>query len=265
MPIMGQPVVQVDAFTETPFAGNPAAVCVLPATRPDAWMQAVAREMSLPETAFLVAEGDGFRLRWFTPTVEVDLCGHATLASAHVLWETGVLPAAAPARFLTRSGLLTATRRGDWIAMDFPAEPATAVAPPPALLPSLGVDAAWVGRNRFDYLVEVATEALVRGLAPDLGRLASVETRGVIVTAPGQAPHDLVSRFFAPRAGIPEDPVTGSAHCCLGPYWEARLGKADLLAYQASARGGTVRVRVAGPRVELGGRAVTVLRGELLA
>lgn len=258
-------IVQVDAFTATPFAGNPAAVCVLPAPRDERWMQDVAREMNLSETAFLLRRDDGFNLRWFTPVVEVDLCGHATLASAHVLWEDGHLEPAAQARFHTRSGLLTAVRQGDWIEMDFPAEPAGRTDPPADLLRALGVTPTYVGRNRLDYLIEVASEAVVRGLQPDFGLLGRVDARGVIVTAPAAArPYDFVSRFFAPRAGVNEDPATGSAHCCLGPYWGARFEKTDLVGYQASARGGVVRVRVAGSRVVLGGQAVTVLRGELV-
>ncbi len=262
---MGLRIVQVDAFADRPFAGNPAAVCVLPEAREAGWMQLVAREMNLSETAFLVRRGgDGFDLRWFTPAAEVELCGHATLASAHVLWEDGHLAEGEPARFHTASGLLTAERRGDWIEMDFPAEPAAEAAPPPDLLRALGARATHVGRNRFDYLVEVASEAEVRGLRPDMTLLRTVPVRGVIVTSRASTPgHDFVSRFFAPQVGVDEDPVTGSAHCCLGPYWQARIGKADLVGYQASARGGVVRVRVAGERVGLSGQAVTVLRGEL--
>ena len=262
---MGLGITQVDAFTDRPFAGNPAAVCVLPGPREAAWMQDVAREMNLAETAFLEPRADGFGLRWFTPTVEVDLCGHATLAAAHVLWEESHLPPGVQARFHTRSGLLTADRRGPWIELDFPATPAEPVPPPPSLAQALGVPAAHVGRSRFDYLVEVDTEATLRGLRPDHAALAALPVRGVIVTsrAAGGGFY-FVSRFFAPAAGIPEDPVTGSSHCALGPYWGARLGKTELLAHQASARGGVVRVRLAGERVRLGGQAVTVLRGQLV-
>ncbi|MEA2693019.1 MAG: hypothetical protein QOJ16_2406 [Acidobacteriota bacterium] len=271
---MPLPIYQVDAFTDRPFAGNPAAVCLLPAPREEAFLQAVAREMNLAETAFLVrrngatpADGDtdGWDLRWFTPTVEVALCGHATLASAHVLWQAGELGAGETARFHTRSGLLTAEQRGDWIVLDFPAEPPEAVPePPPVLLAALGAEPLWVGRNRFDYLVELPSEAAVRALAPDLRALKTLPVRGVIATARAEAPpFDFVSRFFAPAAGVDEDPVTGSAHCCLGPFWRDRLGKDDLLARQVSERGGTVRVGVRGKRVELGGQAVTVLTGEL--
>ena len=273
------PLYQVDAFTGRPFAGNPAAVCLLPGPREAGWMQDVAREMNLAETAFLLRRpgdagdaGDsrqphfGWDLRWFTPTVEVDLCGHATLASAHVLWETGELPVGEMARFHSRSGLLTAERRGEWIELDFPAMPVASCEPPPGLVAALGAEPRWVGTNGMDLLVELPSEAAVRALAPDIRQLAGIETpRGVIATAPAaQGPHDFVSRFFAPRAGVDEDPVTGSAHCALGPFWKERLGRDELLAYQASARGGEIRVRVAGERVKLGGRAVTVLRGELL-
>ena len=258
-------IYQVDAFTDRPFAGNPAGVCVLPRAADAAWMQSVAAEMNLSETAFLVAEGTGYDLRWFTPTVEVDLCGHATLASAHVLWQSKLLPPGSEARFRTKSGVLTARQQGEWIEMDFPVEPAQPVEPPAGLIAALGVPALYVGRNRMDYLVEVADEAAVRALRPDMAALAALGGRGVMVTAAGSAPYDFVSRFFAPGAGVPEDPVTGSAHCCLGPFWGERLGKRDLLAYQASARGGMVRVGLRGERVLLGGQAVTVIRGELLA
>jgi PhzF family phenazine biosynthesis protein len=262
---MGLPIFQVDAFTAKPFAGNPAAVCLLPGPRDDGWMQAVAAEMNLAETAFLEPQADGFNLRWFTPAVEVDLCGHATLASAHILWEAGRLPLTKPACFHTRSGLLTATQQGEWIELDFPAEPEHPASAPADLVRALGVTPSYVGRNRLDYLVEVADEEAVRRLKPDSKMLATVASRGVMVTSRASSPaYDFVSRFFGPAAGIDEDPVTGSAHCCLGPYWGARLGKAELVGYQASARGGEVRVRLAGPRVHLGGQAVTVLSGELV-
>jgi PhzF family phenazine biosynthesis protein len=259
-------MVQVDAFTNKAFAGNPAAVCVLPQPASDEWMRNVAREMNLSETAFLTPHDGGFRLRWFTPTVEVDLCGHATVASAHVLWEDGHLQAGQQARFHTRSGLLLADQRGDWIELDFPAKLVTAAPAPPELLPSLGVaQAAFVGKNAFDYLVEVDSEETVRGLSPDHSTLRKIPVRGVIVTArSGGSEFDFVSRFFAPGSGIDEDPVTGSAHCALGPYWSERLGKTDLMAFQASARGGVLRVQLAGDRVLLGGQAVTVMTGELM-
>jgi len=228
-------------------------------------MRDVAREMNLSETAFLVPQDDGYNLRWFTPAVEVDLCGHATLASAHVLWENGHLAAEAVARFHTRSGLLQAERHGDWIEMDFPAKTEEAVDPPPDLAPALGVNPVYVGRNQFDYLVELDSAAAVRGLKPDHARLRKLAARGIIVTAKSDAPEfDFVSRFFAPGSGIDEDPVTGSSHTCLGPYWSKRLGRTEFVAYQASARGGVVKVRCCGARVKLGGQAVTVMRGELL-
>ena len=256
---------QVDAFTDRPFSGNPAAVCLLGAARADHWMQQVALEMNLAETAFLVPRADGFGLRWFTPAVEVDLCGHATLASAHALWEEGHLPGSAVARFHTRSGELTATRRDGLIWLDFPATP---VAPAPSvagLEQALGARIEYLGRTTFDYVIQLDSAAAVRSLSPDLTHLARLPARGVVVTAAGDdGKHDFVSRFFAPQSGVPEDPVTGSAHCGLAPFWGARLGKRELVGYQASPRGGTVLVRVEGTRVHLGGRAVTVLRGEIL-
>jgi predicted PhzF superfamily epimerase YddE/YHI9 len=259
------PLLQIDAFTDRPFAGNPAAVCLLPGPREAEWMQQVAGEMNLSETAFLYREAGGFRLRWFTPTVEVDVCGHATLAGAHALWEQGLLKPDEPAHFQTRSGLLTAERRGEWIELDFPATPAEPAPVPPGLLAALGVVARYTGKNRFAYLVEVDSEQVVRALKPDIAALAALPSRGIIVTAPATIPSfDFVSRFFAPAAGVPEDPVTGSAHCCLAPYWRDRFGKDQMRAYQASTRGGVVGVRVAGERVLLRGQAVTVLRGELL-
>jgi PhzF family phenazine biosynthesis protein len=262
---MSIPLIQVDAFTDAPFAGNPAAVCLLQGPADASWMQQVAREMNLSETAFLHPDGRAHRLRWFTPVVEVDLCGHATVASAHVLWETGRASRGERLEFLTRSGLLSAEQRGGWIELDFPAKRAEPAEAPGDLLAALGAPARFVGRNRFDYLVEVDGEATVRALAPDSRRLAALPVRGVIVTGRAEDSRwDFVSRFFAPGAGIDEDPVTGSAHCALGPFWAERLGKDQLVGYQASARGGVVRVRVAGDRVHLGGQAVTVLRGELV-
>jgi PhzF family phenazine biosynthesis protein len=260
---MAQPITQVDAFTDKPFAGNSAAVCVLPEGRDASWMQLVAREMNLSETAFLVCQRDGYQLRWFTPTVEVDLCGHATLASAHALWEEGRLQRDEQARFYTRSGLLTARRIGEWIEMDFPATPEEPAPAPDGLMDALGASPKYVGKNVFDYIVELDSEETVRQLKPDFTLLERIP-RGVIVTSRA-TDYDFVSRFFAPAAGINEDPVTGSTHCCLGPFWRARLNKTEFVAYQASARGGVVRVRLEGDRVLLGGQAVTVLRGELLA
>lgn len=257
-------IYQVDAFTDKPFAGNPAAVCLLQETAVASWMQAVAAEMNLSETAFLVPQADGFDLRWFTPTVEVDLCGHATLASAHVLWQTGRLAAEAEARFHTRSGLLTAVLAQNWITLNFPAKPETPSEIPPGLAKALGVEPVYVGRNAFDYIVEVESETAVRTLTPDHVALRALPVRGIIVTAQAEtAELDFVSRFFAPGSGIDEDPVTGSAHCCLGPYWADKLGKTEFTAYQASPRGGLIRVSVIGDRVLLQGQAVTIFQGTL--
>jgi len=258
-------IFQVDAFTDRPFAGNPAAVCLLPEPRDEAWMQNVAREMNLSETAFLHRQEDGFSLRWFTPAVEVDLCGHATLASAHILWEIGLLAPREQARFHTRSGLLTAERKGEEIELNFPATPEEPTPAPPGLGEALGTTFTYVGRSKFDYLVEVNSEQAVRDLKPDFALLKTLSIRGIMVTSVATTSgYDFVSRFFGPGSGIDEDPVTGSAHCCLGPYWSRQLGKEEFLAYQASERGGALRVRVAGDRVYIGGRAVTILQGELV-
>ena len=263
---MAQPIIQVDAFTERPGAGNPAAVCLLAEFRDDSWMQDVAREMNLSETAFLLRRSDGYDLRWFAPGGEVGLCGHATLAAAHVLWEDGRLAADSEARFTTRSGVLTARRRDRWIEMDFPAEPERHEVAPKELLAALGVTPLYTGRNGLnDWLVEIESETVLRQLAPDLSLLRTVPMRGVMVTARSVTrEYDFVSRFFAPGLGIPEDPVTGSAHCCLGPYWQKRLKRDSFSAWQASPRGGAVHVRMAADRVLLAGKAVTVMRGELL-
>lgn len=263
---MSYPLFVVDAFTDHAFAGNPAAVCLLSAWREDRWLQNVAREMNLSETAFLVRTGDGFELRWFTPAVEVDLCGHATLASAHVLWQQELAPPRQEIHLATRSGILTTVQRDDGIEMDFPRTAEQPAEPPPNLMAALGVTPTYVGKNRFDYLIEVDSEETVRGLRPDFALLASLPVRGVIVTSRSSDPRfDFVSRFFAPAAGVNEDPVTGSAHCCLGDFWHKKLGKRQFVAYQASARGGVVRLRVGDKRVYLEGKAVTVMRGELLA
>jgi PhzF family phenazine biosynthesis protein len=263
---MGIRIVQVDAFTNKAFSGNPAAVCVLPEPASDDWMRKVAAEMNLSETAFLTPHDGGYRLRWFTPALEVDLCGHATVASAHVLWQDGHLKPGQQARFHTRSGLLLADQRGEWIELDFPAKIVTPASPPPELLPALGIaEAAFVGKNVFDYLVEIDSEETLRSLSPDHSTLRRVPVRGVIVTARSHGGEfDFVSRFFAPGSGIDEDPVTGSAHVALGPYWAERLGKKEFTAFQASARGGVVRVKLEGDRVLLGGQAVTVMTADLL-
>ncbi|MFH7245362.1 MAG: PhzF family phenazine biosynthesis protein [Spirulina sp.] len=261
---MGLPFVQVDAFTDQPYGGNPAAVCVLSEPQPDDWMQRVAQEMNLSETAFLLPEGDGYRLRWFTPTVEVDLCGHATLASAHTLWSEGHLAPDQEARFYTRSGLLTAQRQGDWIELNFPADPSESIETPEGLAAALGKPPVAVVKSALGYLVELDSAATVQTLQPDFAALGQFPVHGIIVTSRGEAPYDFVSRFFAPALGINEDPVTGSAHCALSPYWRDRLGKTSFLAYQASGRGGVLQVEDHGDRVVLRGQAVTVLRGELL-
>ncbi|HTH48742.1 MAG TPA: PhzF family phenazine biosynthesis protein [Candidatus Limnocylindria bacterium] len=262
---MRLPICVVDAFTTEKFRGNPAAVCVLAAAMGEDWMQRVAAEMNLSETAFLVPQPDSWALRWFTPVAEVALCGHATLASAHMLWESGRLSVGAPAIFHTRqSGVLTCRQRDGRIEMDFPARPATETELPPGLAEALGAQPVWTGRGAYDYLCELADEAMVRNLRPDHAALAKLPVRGVIVTARGSGDYDCVSRFFAPGVGVAEDPVTGSAHCTLGPFWAQRLGKSALHAWQASARGGEVRVRLEGDRVLLGGNAVTVWRGELM-
>jgi len=259
------PLFHVDAFTERPFAGNPAAVCVLPAARSDRWQQAVAREMNLSETSFLIKQPDHFGLRWFTPTTEVDLCGHATLAAAHVLWQQNYADPAQSIRFSTRSGILSAVLRGNRIELDFPLKPEEPATPPEGLIEALGISPVYTGRNQFDYLVEVESESVVRRMSPDFKRLAAVRARGVIVTSrAAEPPYDFVSRFFAPASGIDEDPVTGSAHCCLGAYWRKRLNKTEFLAYQASSRGGVVRVQVTDGRVLLAGCAVIVAHGTLL-
>ncbi len=257
MPI---PITVVDAFTDEAFRGNPAAVCLLERPADEAWMQSVAAELNLSETAFLVARDDGAHdLRWFTPAAEVDLCGHATLASAHVLGGAG--------RFHTRSGVLTCTAvGGGWIEMDFPSLAPTPISYDDSLARVLGAEIYTVARSRFDLLVELGSAADVRSLQPDLRAIAALDARGMMVTAPGDRDGiDCVSRFFGPKVGVNEDPVTGSAHCVLAPFWAARLGRTELVGEQASARGGIVRMRLDGDRVVLGGQAVTVWEGQLLA
>jgi len=258
----------VDAFTDRPFKGNPAAVCWLDRPVPDEWMQSLAMEMNQAETAFVRPDGDGFRLRWFTPAAEVDLCGHATVATSHYLWNAGRLARGATARFETRSGLLTADTEADGrIVLDFPSRPPRPAPAPAGLREALGITGGDIYSNQTaqpDFMVVLDDPALVRSLTPDLGRLMSVDARGVIVTAPGDAPGiDFVSRFFAPRFGVPEDPVTGSAHTTLAPFWAARLGRTSLTGFQASNRGGMVGVRLEGDRVRLLGHAVTVMRGAI--
>ena len=256
---------QIDAFADAPFTGNPAAVCLLGnAHRDDAWMQNLAAEMNLSETAFVRRQDGDWSLRWFTPTIEVALCGHATLASAQALLEEGLLAPGGTAAFHTKSGVLTARHAGELIELDFPAKVAERSEPPDGLIEALGAYPVSIARNEFDYLVEVATEDDVRALQPDHAMLRRVPMRGVVVTSRASTKgFDFVSRFFAPGSGVDEDPVTGSAHCALAPYWAPRLGKQDFVAYQASPRGGVLRVTLAGDRVRLAGRAITVLRGEL--
>jgi PhzF family phenazine biosynthesis protein len=259
-------VFHIDAFTNRPFAGNAAAVCMLDKQYEDAWLQQVASEMNQPATTFLYPVEDGYHLRWFSAKVELELCGHGTLASAHTLWDQGYLPREAQARFHTKAGLLTAVQDGEWIALNFPAKPEEPVEISSAFEEALGVAPLYVGRSQLDYLVDVGFEETVRTLRPDFARLATLPARGVIVTgtARADADYDFVSRFFCPSVGITEDPVTGSAHCALAPFWSKRLGRTELVGYQASSRGGTVRVALDGERVLLGGQAVTVFRGELV-
>jgi PhzF family phenazine biosynthesis protein len=255
----------VDAFTNRPFAGNPAAVVPLSAWRDDRWHQRVAMEMNLSETAFFVPEGDGFRLRWFTPKVEVDLCGHATLATAKIISHLGLVDGGREIVFASRSGKLVARAADQRIELDFPVKPEQPSDPPPGLIEALGVSPRYVGKNAFDYLIEVESDAALRGMAPDFRRLAAIGCRGIIVTARADdSSFDFVSRFFAPAAGIDEDPVTGSAHCCLADFWGRRLGKTRMVGYQASSRGGVVHVETRGDRVLLGGEAVIVAEGEFL-
>jgi PhzF family phenazine biosynthesis protein len=257
-------IYQVDAFTNKPFHGNPAAVCLLSGQKPASWMQHLAEEMNLSETAFVLKDNKEFNLRWFTPKNEEDLCGHATLASAHVLWETGNLPQEQEARFNTRSGRLTARKKGDWIEMNFPAEPPEKVAAPENLLKALEGEPLYVGKNRLDYILEIESEEKLLGLRPKMEFLDQLDTRGIIVTAqPQSEKYDFVSRFFAPGSGIPEDPVTGSAHCCLVPYWAKKLDKQSFKAFQASSRGGELKLTLDDERVLLEGQAVTVFEGEL--
>jgi PhzF family phenazine biosynthesis protein len=256
---------QIDAFTDAPFKGNPAAVCLMDGAAVDeTWMQNVATEMNLSETAFVQRQDGDWSIRWFSPTIEIALCGHATLATAHALREEGLLGAAGTATFHSMSGPLTAKQDGELIELDFPAKAAATAAPPDGLIEALGTHPVRVSLNQFDYLVEMANEDDVRSMKPDFALLRRIPVRGVIVTSRASTPgFDFVSRFFGPGSGIDEDPVTGSAHCALAPYWAPRLGKTRFMAYQASPRGGVLRVTLAGDRVRMAGRAVTVLRGEL--
>ncbi len=257
-------IYQVDAFTEQPFQGNPAGVCILQEKLDKKLMQNIAREMNLAETAFLIKNGEEYNLRWFTPNSEIDLCGHATLASAHILWEKEYLRRDQEAKFHTRSGVLTAKLidKG-WIQLNFPALPEEKTEPPLELIEALGCKVTYVGKNKFDYLVEVESEEIVTALEPNFTKLFKVPMRGVIITSKAKE-YDFISRYFAPEVGIWEDPVTGSAHTCLGPYWQKKLNKDEFIAYQASERGGVLRVKILKERVLISGKAVTVLEGELL-
>jgi PhzF family phenazine biosynthesis protein len=257
---------QIDAFTDRPFAGNPAAVCLLDNEADEVWMQKVAQEMNLSETAFVYPIDRGFSLRWFTPAIEVELCGHATLASAHALWSERRVDPGDSIEFETKSGVLTCRRQGNRIEMDFPATPPEAADAPDGLIAAMGMEPSFVGRSRYDKFLLVGSEDQLRAITPDFPALRKISMRGVIVTSlADDSRFDFISRYFAPAAGIDEDPVTGSAHCCLAPFWSERLGRNEMTAFQASVRGGTVHVRVAGDRVFLGGHAVTVAEGTLLA
>lgn len=261
---MSFPMYLVDAFIDQPFSGNPAGVCILDSEQPASWMQNVALEMNQAETAFVHRRDDGsWNLRWFTPQVEVDLCGHATLAAAHALWhEAG--ESAQVIQFHTRIGLLSATRMGNEIQLDFPCDQPKTRELPADLLHFLGKPPVWFGRGRDDLLLVLENAAVVENFVPDMSLISAITERGLIITAPGDAGSglDMVSRFFAPRVGIPEDPVTGSAHCLLAVYWGYRLGKTSLRARQASPRGGLLSLELQGERVLLSGSAKTMLKGE---
>jgi PhzF family phenazine biosynthesis protein len=255
-------IFQIDAFAARRFAGNPAAVMPMDDFPEDGVMQAVAAENNLAETAFLVREGGEYRLRWFTPRVEVPLCGHATLASAAVVMER-LEPARREVVFHTASGPLTVKRTGSGYVIDLPARPSEVVSAPDGLVQALGVEAVEVYVNAFNYMVVVESAAVVRGVAPDMAAVARMDRPGVIVTAEGDGGYDFVSRYFAPAKGVPEDPVTGAAHCMLAPFWAKRLGKTEFRALQASRRGGEMVCRVVGDRVELEGGCVFYLEGEV--
>lgn len=259
------PLYQVDAFTNEPFKGNPAGVVLLEKEADEQWMQNVAAEMNLSETAFIAPAEDGFNLRWFTPVAQVDLCGHATLASAHILYETKMLSEDETARFHTKSGLLTVTKKADLLEMNFPSEPAQKIPPTPILVRALGFAPVYTGQNRMDLLIETNDPDMLLNLEPDFRELAHIPVRGLIVTCRSHnEQYDFISRFFAPRYGVNEDPVTGSAHCCLAPYWAKKLGKPSLIGYQASKRGGVVHVTDLGDRVLLAGHAVTIFKADLI-
>jgi predicted PhzF superfamily epimerase YddE/YHI9 len=254
----------VDAFTDEPYKGNPAAVCILENNKSDEWMQNIANEMNLSETAFILKQGKDYSLKWFTPESEVDLCGHATLASAYILWEEQ-LSENNEIRFITKSGLLTAIKSGDWIHMNFPLEEENETVPPIELIEGLGIPFKYIGKNRLDYIVEIEDEEAVRKLQPNFNLLKAVKSRGVIVTSPSsRSDIDFVSRCFYPALGVDEDPVTGSAHCCLGPYWQKKLNKNEFTSLQLSKRGGLLKLKIVEDRILISGQAITTLKGEIL-
>lgn len=256
------PIYQVDAFADEPFQGNPAGVCFMMGHKPDSWMQQVAKEMNLSETAFFMQKKNGYTLRWFTPETEVDLCGHATLATAHIIWETNLLGASETIRFETRSGILTASKEGPWIALDFPEDGPKEIPFDPKLALALGAEPIWTGQSGLYLFAELENEGAVKALEPDLVALKQLGSGCIVVTSIADAPeYDFISRFFGPGLGIDEDPVTGSAHCCLAPYWVNKFERNALIGYQASDRGGIVKVELKGDRVLLKGKAVTVLQG----
>lgn len=258
-------IYQVDSFTDKPFAGNPAGVCILDKPADESWMQNIAMEMNLSETSFLWPLESGYSLRWFTPELEVDLCGHATLAAAHILWEKGFLNKDEKAKFYTKSGLLTCKKDNEFIEMNFPSEPEVKVDIPEYLAEALNINPLYVGKNRFDYLVQIESEEGLRKLKPNFNLLEKIDCRGIIVTSSSKTDkYDFVSRFFAPKAGINEDPVTGSAHCCLVPFWHKITGKTEFNAYQASKRGGEISLKLVDNRVMLKGKAITVIEGAIL-
>jgi PhzF family phenazine biosynthesis protein len=261
---MKEKIYQVDSFTQTPYSGNPAGVCVLENHADDSWMQNIACEMNCAETAFLVKNGGSYKLRWFSPAVEVELCGHATLAAAHILWETESVPKDKEIIFNTLSGRLTARMTNGLIWLDFPTIPAEETAPPLGLERSLGEKILWCGKNRFDYLIELTSEEAVRQCSPDYKSLRTIPMRGCIITSRASSPaYNIVSRFFAPAIGIDEDPVTGSAHCCLAPFWHKRLDLLEFTSYQASKRGGYIHMILNDDRVMIGGSAVTIFKCEI--
>ncbi|XEC93027.1 PhzF family phenazine biosynthesis protein [Paenibacillus tarimensis] len=260
---MALPIYVVDAFTDKPFKGNPAGVCLTSEPLNDDLMQKIAQEMNLSETAFLFPFQGGYSLRWFTPNTEVELCGHATLAGAHILWEAESLSKGQQAIFYTKSGLLSATLDGSWIQLNFPEEPVSESEYPLELIEALNIDPVFVGRNRFDYFIEIESEDVIKKLSPNFSLLGTIPTRGINVTSRSNE-FDFISRCFFPAIGVNEDPVTGSAHCGLAPYWSKKLNKTELYAYQASARGGVLKINIQNNRVMMAGQAVTIMKNELL-